>query len=146
VIRKAEIKDIPAVIEMLREQIPETHLKLSEKGFSSRKIANIIRYCIKQGYVWVYEKDLPIGVLLAEKRHNLFSDWVEEVHLLAIYVKHEYRKGIAAGRLLKEFIRQCDDEEIPMIWIGSHKDSDLNEKLMGKLGFKLQEKFYLKER
>ena len=145
-VRRAEIKDIPAIIQLFREQAPETHLKHAESGFSPRKTSNLILSSIKQQFAWVYDKDGLKGVLIGENRFNMFSDSIKEAHLLAIYVKPEFRKGMAGGRLILEFIKECDDRETPMIWIGSNVESDLNEQMMNKLGFKLQEQFYLKER
>ena len=145
-VRSAEIKDIPAIIGLFREQVPETHLAFAEKGFSARKSANLVRSSITQGFAWVYDNEGVTGVLVAQKNLNMFSDTVIEANLLAIFVKPEQRNGISAGRLLKTFISKCDEDKVQMVWIGTNVNSPLGDKVMNRLGFRLQEQFYLKER
>ncbi len=145
-VRLAAMEDIAAMVKLLRQQIPETHLKLAPKGFSSRKAANLAKNSIEQGFAWVYDNDDGIhGLLIAQKRLNMFSDTIMEAHMIAIYVKPEYRKGIAAGRLLKSFLSKCEETAIQLTWVGSNIHSSLDEKVITRLGFILQEQFYLKQ-
>jgi hypothetical protein len=144
-VRAAEVQDIPALIKLFAQQIPETHLMYAEKGFSPNKCAFLTKKSIDQGLAWVYESDGIQGMLLAEKRFNMFSDSIVEAGMNVLFVKPEYRNGIAAGRLIKTFLKKCDEQKIKMVWMGSHISSGLNDAVMKKLGFKLQEKFYLKE-
>ena len=144
-VRLAETKDIPAIVGLLRQQIPESNLKRSMIGFSPSKSANLVKSSINQGFAWVYENEGISGLLLAESRLNMFSDIVSEAYMTAIFVKPEHRKGIAAGRLLKSFLSRCEETKTQLTWIGSTITSSLDEKTMNKLGFKLQEQLYLKE-
>jgi len=145
VLRLAEIKDIPSIVKLFAEQRPETHLAYAEKGFSPSKCANLTKGSIQQGYAWVYDTGIISGMLLAEKRLNMFSDTIVEAAINVLYVTPNYRKGIAAGRMLKAFLAKCEEEKIKMVWIGSSVKSSLTEESLSKYGFKLQEQFYLKE-
>ncbi len=108
-VRLAEIDDIPSLVKLLRQQIPETNLKRADTGFSSSKCARLAKHSIEQGFGWVYDNNGVHGLLLSEKRLNMFSDTVMEAHMIAIYVEPTYRKGIAAGRLLKAFLSKCEE-------------------------------------
>ena len=142
-IRLAEITDVPAITLMLRDYSHEMNMTLAKGGFSLTKTARMVSLCIEQGLVWV---DDERGCLVALERLNMFSDTVKESHLLAIYVKPEYRNGTIGGRLLLTYDKESEERELPMSWIGCRVDSSLKAKSLGKLGYILTEQMYLKER
>ena len=145
-IRRAEDRDIVPITELLREYSQTMDMEYAKVGFSPSKVANSVSSSIRQGFAWVNDEDGVNGVLTAQEQYNVFSDNVTEVQLLAIYVLPECRNGMVGGRLLKAFDKECEDRGVRMTWIGTQYNSELNKGSLERLGYKLQELQYLKER
>jgi hypothetical protein len=65
---------------------------------------------------------------------------------LAFWVSKQYRNGTIGGRLLIKFNEECDKRDIAYSWIGIQEDTGITERSLSKLGYRPQERFFLKER
>jgi N-acetylglutamate synthase-like GNAT family acetyltransferase len=146
-IRKATEKDIASIVDQIKEYSEDLNMKGAKQRLSLGKTANLVAGSISQGLSWVYEKDGKIvGITLAEERFNLFSRTAKEIYLLAFWVSKQYRNGTIGGRLLIKFNEECDKRDIAYSWIGIQEDTGITERSLSKLGYRPQERFFLKER
>lgn len=146
-IREATDKDIIAIVDKVKEYSKDLNMKGAEQRLSLGKTANLVSASIAQGLAWVYEKEGEMaGVILSQEKFNLFSRTAKEVQLLAFWVSKEHRGGLVGGRLLLKFDEECSKRDIAYSWIGIQESTGLTERSLMKLGYRPQEKFYLKER
>ena len=146
-VRRAIAGDIPSIVNMLRDYSQHINIKCAADVFSVPKVSKLVSLCINQGYVWVFEKDGEIiGSLVAREQVNLFTDGLLETQLVALYVKPEYRNGTIGGRLLLSYDKQCEENDIRVSWIGAQVTTELNNKSLDRLGYKLSEQSFIKER
>ena len=146
-IRLAREDDILDIAVLLREYSYTIDIEHAKEGFSLRRTSMLVSLAIRQGLVWVYKDCGNIeGCLVAQEQFNIFSDTIKEIHLLAIYVSEEYRDKTVGGRLLIKFDKECDKRKIPMTWIGKQVKSELKDKSLAKLGYRLAEQNYIKEK
>jgi len=146
-IRRASIEDIPHIVKMLKEYSQSINIKCAADVFSTPKVSKLVSSSINEGYVWVFEKDGEIrGSLVAREQINMFTEGLLETHLIAIYVKPEYRNGTIGGRLLKTYDKQCEKNGIRVSWIGAQVTTELNNKSLERLGYNLSEQSFIKER
>lgn len=146
-VRRAIAGDIPSIVNMLKDYSQHINIKCAADVFSVPKVSKLVSLCINQGYVWVFEKDGEIiGSLVAREQVNLFTDGLLETQLVALYVKPEYRNGTIGGRLLLSYDKQCEENGIRVSWIGAQVTTELNNKSLDRLGYKLSEQSFIKER
>lgn len=146
-VRRAIAGDIPSIVNMLKDYSQHINIKCAADVFSVPKVSKLVSLCINQGYVWVFEKDGEIiGSLVAREQVNLFTDGLLETQLVALYVKPEYRNGTIGGRLLLSYDKQCEENDIRVSWIGAQVTTELNNKSLDRLGYKLSEQSFIKER
>lgn len=146
-IRPASIEDIPHIVKMLKEYAQTINIKCAVEVFSVPKVSKLVSICIKQGYVWVAEKDGEmVGSLIAREQINPFTEGLLETLLVGLYVCPEHRNGTVGGRLIKAYDKQCDKNGIKISWIGAQVTTELNHESLKRLGYNLSEQSFLKER
>ena len=146
-IRRGMAEDIPHIVRMLKDYSQHINIKCAADVFSVPKVSKLVSLSINQGYVWVFEKDGEIiGSLVAREQVNLFTDGLLETQVIALYVKPEYRNGTIGGRLLIAYDKGCEDKGIRVSWMGAQVTTELNNKSLERLGYKLSEQSFIKER
>ena len=146
-IRRGIAEDIPHIVRMLKDYSQHINIKCAADVFSVPKVSKLVSLSINQGYVWVFEKDGEIiGSLVAREQVNLFTDGLLETHVIALYVKPEYRNGTIGGRLLIAYDKGCEEKGIRVSWMGAQVTTELNNKSLERLGYKLSEQSFIKER
>ena len=145
-IRKATQDDVVGIVGLLRDYSKVMDLRDAQSAFSAPKTAGIVSTCVSQQMVWVYDKDGLQGVLVALEQYNTFSTTIKEAQLVALYVKPEFRKGLAGGRLIKTYDDECDNRGLSVSWLGFQHTATLNDKSLKRLGYRLSELQYIKER
>ena len=146
-IRRAIAEDIPSIVNMLRDYSQHINIKCAAEVFSVPKVSKLVSLCIRQGYVWVFEKDSEIiGSLVAREQVNLFTEGLLETQVIALYVKPEHRNGTTGGRLLIAYDKECEKNGIRVSWMGAQVTTELNNKSLERLGYTLSEQSFIKER
>ena len=146
-IRRGIAEDIPSIVNMLKDYSQHINIKCAADVFSVPKVSKLVSLCIRQGYVWVFEKDGEIiGSLVAREQVNLFTEGLLETQVIALYVKPEYRNGTIGGRLLIAYDRECEKNGIRVSWMGAQVTTELNNKSLDRLGYTLSEQSFIKER
>lgn len=146
-IRRGIAEDIPHIVKMLKDYSQHINIKCAADVFSVPKVSKLVSLSINQGYVWVFEKDGEIiGSLVAREQVNLFTDGLLETQVIALYVKPEYRNGTIGGRLLIAYDKGCEEKGIRVSWMGAQVTTELNNKSLERLGYKLSEQSFIKER
>jgi N-acetylglutamate synthase-like GNAT family acetyltransferase len=147
VIREAVIDDVASIVSSLRDYSEQINIRCAKGSFSNRKVANLVRECIIQNLAWVYELDGElVGCLIAKEQLSIFSDITSETHLIGLYVKPSKREKLIGGKLMIVFEKECERRDIKVSWIGIQSSSNLGERSLSKIGYRLSERIFLKER
>ena len=104
---------------------------------------------LHQGYVWLAEIDsVAVGLLIAVCEQNIWVPDCYQLRELVWYVREEYRRSAATGRLFIRFCQKADEllelGEIDGYFttrMGSTPDYTLEDR-----GFRATETLYLKTR
>ena len=146
-LRRASIEDIPSIVKMLEAYSQTINITCAANVFSVQKVSKLVHLAIIQGYAWVTEKDgKTVGSLIAREQVNVFTDSLIETQLVGLYVYPEFRNGMSGGRLLKAYDKECENRGIKVSWISAQATASLNHKSLNRLGYKLSEQSFIKER
>ena len=147
-IRIATDKDIPKLVELLREYSKDIPVRCAQSSFSPAVVANVIKTAIGLGLCFLAEDEEIIGVIVGGVDRNIWSADTFEMTILAHYVKPIYRRGVTGGRLFMEYMRRSDEllEAKNKIRVSClmAQPNGTNIK-MEKHGFKLMQTTYFKE-
>ncbi len=148
-IRIADRSDLDTVtdlvIEFLQATSYDNHLA---SGVDRAHIQKLVYAVLKMGRVWLAEIDtVAVGLLIAVKEQNIWMPDKVSLRELVFFVREEYRRGTAAGRLFKVFCTEAetllnngDIDGYFTTRMGTTDSYDLESR-----GFRLVENLYLKD-
>jgi N-acetylglutamate synthase-like GNAT family acetyltransferase len=110
-IRKANKFDIPRIFEMLRNYRDAGSINgVSDIDDEKTPMVVMTHILVGGGIALVAEKENEIiGMLLAIKSPNLWDEKKYMMYEIAYWVEPEHRNGTAGYRLLKEYVKLCDE-------------------------------------
>jgi len=134
------------IIEFLQATSYDNHLA---SGVDREHIQKLAYAVLKMGRVWLaFQDHVAIGILVAVKEQNIWMPDKVSLREMVFYVREEFRRGMAAGRLFKAFCTEAENQlnngEIDGYFttrMGSTDGYDLESR-----GFRLVENLYLKDR
>lgn len=146
IIRKAELKDILAVIKLVKEFFEES---LSEYGLllEDKTIFETIENYIKN-YIGIVaeENEEIIGVIGGLVAPSIFDKNQLIGQETIWYVDKKYRNGIIGLKLIEAFEKECKKGKaqlIAMVCMGNLY-ADILDKIYKRKGYKLMERQYIK--
>lgn len=122
------------LIEVIKEMHNESRFKVY--SFSERQIKNYLK--VPSVFCSLALKDnVVIGFFIGAVQKMWFSDDYAGYDL-ALYINKEYRGGMYAVRLIKEFEKYCKENNCITINIGASAEisNESAKRLYGKLGYK----------
>jgi len=145
-IRKAELKDVPQVVSLVKDFFKES---LSDYGLllEDKTIIETLEHYAKNLIAFVAEENGKIvGVVGGLIAHSIFDKSQLIGQETIWYVDKDYRNGTIGLKLIKTFEDECKNRGASLIAMVNM--GNLNNEILGKLyrhrGYKLMEKQYIK--
>lgn len=110
-IRQANKFDISQIVEMLKEYRNAAPLEILKQANNQEYIEQfLMALIVGNGFILVAEKENKlIGMLIAGILPNIWNPKVNQCSEIAYWVKPEHRGSTAGYRLIKEYIKECDN-------------------------------------
>jgi L-amino acid N-acyltransferase YncA len=106
-IRLATRADLDRVHELVMEFLKDTAYTEYTDQVDPAHIKKLCYAVLTTGRVWLYDVDtVTVGLLIAVMEQNVWIPTKQSLRELVWYVKPEYRRTTAGGRLFKAF---CDE-------------------------------------
>ena len=140
-IRAATLADIDQLYELAVSMVDQSNFM--PYGVNRDKFNTFASALITHGFVAVFEKEGKlVGAMLADVIRPWYSDHLMGVEH-AIYIKPEHRSGIAAARMIKQWIEWCRRRGAIecRAYIGT-SDSSVG-RLYQAMGFRLEHASYI---
>jgi len=150
-VRNATINDVPHIVSLIEEYSINLVLDCAQTSLSKRRAANIVNQAIGLGLcqVAVSPEGEVVGASVGTVGFNVWSDITQEINLLVLYVKPDYRKGSYGARLYSSYIESANElmGKTPQILVSNvfaqPEGTNINYE---KRGFKLSQISYTKEK
>jgi len=148
VIREANKFDVPEIVRMLKSYRDNAPAKFLQSASNQPYIERFLRTIIAvDGFILLAIKDeKPIGMLIAIKHPNVWDAEIKQISEIAFWVDEDKRGGSAGSRLLKTYIKKCDEykskKQIAFFTISKmHNMTDVN---YARFGFQKLEETWTK--
>jgi hypothetical protein len=147
-IRLATRSDLNLVADLIVEFLQSTSYDDHTGYIDNEHIKKLVFSVLQHGYIWLYfNGEVAVGLLVAVKEQNIWVPTKTSLREMVWYVRPEYRRTVAAGRLFVEFCQQAEkllnNGDIQFYFttrMTTTADYDLESR-----GFRLTEKLYLKD-
>ena len=106
------MSDTNQIIGLMKEFAKDLPVDCALSAFSPRRGASLIQESIAVGLckiVYGEDREEALGFVLGVVSPNIWSEHFQEIQLLALYIKPEYRKGTAGGRLFKSYLKSSEE-------------------------------------
>ena len=148
-IRLATRSDLDTIYELVLEFLLHTAYAKHTEAVDHAHIKRLCYAILKTGTIWLYEhQDVVVGLLIGVREQNIWMPDKVSFRELVWYVREEYRRTPAAGRLFIEFCREGErlllNKDIDG-YFTTRMSSTANYDLE-KRGFREVERLFLRDR
>lgn len=148
-IRLATRSDLETIHALVLEFLTDTAYNQHTGDIDHVHIKKLCYAVIETGKVWLYEhKGVAVGLLIAILEQNLWMPTKVSLRELVWYVREEYRRTPAGGRLFIEFCRH-GEELLLNKQIDGYFTTRMNSTAsydLEKRGFREVERLFLRDR
>lgn len=147
-IRQANKFDMEAIIRMLKSYRSNAPTEFLRSASDQEYIENLLHNIIAgAGFILLAIKDdEPIGMIIAASHPNIWNPQTLQISEIAFWVDIEHRGGTAAYRLIKAYIKQCEEwiEQNRIKFFSMSKMSNSPNLSYDKFGFSKLEETWIK--